>query len=172
MRKIQTLVALCLLSSMAMADCDTNISATTPDENFDESGGIVLDKQTGLMWKQCPEGLSEDGCAVGVPDAVTWAQALEAVDALNTGGGFAGHTDWRLPNIKELQSIVEEQCDSPARNETVFPGDYRNQLWSSSPVAVTGDDTANRAWFIAVGDGVTSNEIRSRGLGIRLVRGG
>lgn len=172
MRKIQTLVALCLLSSMAMADCDTNISATTPDENFDESDGTVLDKQTGLMWKQCPEGLSEDGCAVGIADTVTWAQALEAAEALNTDGGFAGHTDWRLPNIKELQSIVEEQCDSPARNETVFPGNYADQLWSSSPVVVTGAGTANKAWYITMDEGVSSPSARSSRLGIRLVRGG
>ena len=170
MRKIQTLVALCLLSSMAMADCDTNISATTPDENFDESDGTVLDKQTGLMWKQCPEGLSDDGCAVGIADTVTWAQALEAVAALNADGGFAEHTDWRLPNIKELQSIVEEQCDSPARNESMFPGNYAAQLWSGSPVA--GGETESRAWYITVGEGITSPAERSSRLGIRLVRGG
>ncbi len=36
------------------------------------------------------------------------------IAGLNAGGGFAGHTDWRLPNVKELQSIVNYENVNPS----------------------------------------------------------
>ena len=172
MRKIQTVVALCLLSSMAMAECVDNIVPTTPTDNFDISAGTVLDAKTGLMWKQCAEGLSGDDCEEGEADTLTWADALEQVETLNSDGGFAEHTDWRLPNIKELQTLVEERCEGPARNEDVFPGDYASQLWSSSPTGAAASAEANSAWYVRVSDGITSNDSRVNTNGIHLVRGG
>ncbi|MCW5211532.1 DUF1566 domain-containing protein [Desulfobulbus sp. TB] len=61
--------------------------------NFvDNSNGTISDLATGLIWQQ-----ADDGTARNWEDALAYAEALE----------LAGHDDWRLPNPKELQSIVD-----------------------------------------------------------------
>ena len=109
------------------ASCDTSslspIVATTPTENFiiDTSAEVVTDKTTGLMWKMCMEGMSGSDCRTGSGTQATYLAALQSVATLNSGAGFAGFTDWRLPNLKELRTIVEEKCSRPALNQAVFP---------------------------------------------------
>ncbi|MCB9557363.1 MAG: DUF1566 domain-containing protein [Deltaproteobacteria bacterium] len=58
----------------------------------DNGDGTITDKATGLMWEQSDNG-----------DGVDWDQALAHCSSSATGG----HSDWRLPNAKELQSIVD-----------------------------------------------------------------
>ncbi len=112
-----------------------SIPATTPVFQFKNNGdGTVTDTKTGLMWKRCGEGQVwnsvTDGCDGSIV-GYTWKAALEQVQAINNMGGFAGYTDWHLPNVKELQSIVERQCYSPAINLTIFPN-TSNTFWTSS----------------------------------------
>jgi hypothetical protein len=80
------------------------------------------------MWKQCLEGYTYSGgvCTLITVTTVNWEGALSLV---TTHIGFADHTDWRLPNIKELQSIVEEQCYSPAVNLEIFPDTPAAGVW-------------------------------------------
>jgi hypothetical protein len=56
------------------------------------------------MWKQCAEGLSGATCQTGSAQTFTWANALAHAEAST----FANYTDWRLPNVKELSSLVED----------------------------------------------------------------
>lgn len=58
----------------------------------DNGDGTITDKATGLMW------LKNDSTT-----AMTWEKALAYAESMNT----AGHSDWRLPNAKELQSLVD-----------------------------------------------------------------
>jgi hypothetical protein len=67
----------------------------------DNGDGTITDTRTGLMW----EKQSDDGGVHDQDNLSTWVNAFAAVAALNTAS-FAGHTDWRLPNIVEMQSIV------------------------------------------------------------------
>jgi hypothetical protein len=98
----------------------------------------VTDTATGLTWKRCSEGQSWDGatCA-GSAMYHTWQQALQVADTAS----YAGQSDWRLPNAKELASIVEQACYSPAIDEAVFPATPSSYYWSSSP----GASNAGRA---------------------------
>ena len=114
----------------AFAGCD-DFSASTPTSQFtvDSTSKTVVDTKTGLMWKQCLEG--DPTCSGSVP-IYDFTGAVGQVATANSGS-FAGFTDWRLPNIKELQSIVEEQCSSPAINSTVFPGNPAAEVLSNSP---------------------------------------
>ncbi len=151
MKKLTILAGLLLMSTQVLgaANCNTSIPASTPDTDFTNNGdGTVSHSKTGLMWKQCSEGLSGSNCATGTITTYTWQQALQLVDSLNSGSGFAGYNDWRLPNIAELASILEDQCVGPAVNETIFPATAVNGYWSATPFA----DSVTSPNLVWVGD--------------------
>ena len=163
--------------ALAGQDCWTDsIPATTPNTQLVDNGdGTVTDLRTGLIWKQCLEGLSGTQCDDGLPAALTWQEALARSGLVNASTGFAGYYDWRLPNIKELRSIVEHQCHEPAINIDRFPGDPGLDVWSGSPDAYY----ASHAWFVYFSEGystcdglVGNNAYRSSSHYVRLVRGG
>ncbi len=100
----------------------SDIPASTPTNQFIVNGdGTVIDRKTGLMWKQCTEGLSGSNCNTGQARHIPWDEALQAAEDSTT----AGHIDWRLPTYKELYSLVEHQCYQPAINQTIFPENTR-----------------------------------------------
>ncbi|XOF32560.1 MAG: DUF1566 domain-containing protein [Candidatus Electrothrix sp. YB6] len=150
--------------------CKTDsIPASTPDSQFTDNGdGTVMDSKTGLMWKKCLEGIEGDNCETGSADTVTWQEALQQPGLVNTGGGFAGHTDWRLPNIRELRSLIEEQCSYPAINLTYFPNTPNSYVWSRSPAAAY----SGSAWYVYFGYGYSNVYNRYSYAAVRLVRGG
>jgi hypothetical protein len=123
------------------------IPQSAPTGRFiDKNDGTVSDTQTRLMWKKCSEGQTSSDCSGGALVAYNWQEALQLVELvanINSGGGFANHTDWRLPNIKELRSIVEQACTDPVINLNDFPNTPSGEFWSSSPRATVG----NYAWF-------------------------
>ena len=102
------------------------------------------------------------------------------VATLNGGGGFAGHTDWRLPNLTELESIRNLEDLNPAVSpafstgctqgcaETscscTLPGLY----WSSSSYA----DDATNAWDVDFGLGNANTFPKALHHYVRAVRGG
>ncbi|MFO7654842.1 MAG: DUF1566 domain-containing protein [Candidatus Krumholzibacteriia bacterium] len=65
----------------------------------DSGDGTISDLATGLRWAQ-------DDSGVDVPGGLNWGQALAWVAEKNAAG-YLGHDDWRLPCVKELQSIVD-----------------------------------------------------------------
>lgn len=133
------------------------IQASTPTEQFINHGdGTVTDTKTGLMWKVCNEGESWDSTSktcIGTYLTYTWQGALSQAKNLNNSNGFSGYKDWRLPNIKELRSIVELQCADPSINLSIFPTTPSGTnsstgniiYWSSSPKS--GIDEFN-AWGV------------------------
>lgn len=65
------------------------------NEFINNDGGTITDNASGLMWSQNDSGIALD-----------WEEALAWVDEKNAEG-YLGYSDWRLPNAKELQSIVD-----------------------------------------------------------------
>ena len=129
-----------IIPSIAMSQvCSQNVTKTTPSHHFKVHGnGTVTDKATNLMWKVCSEGQtwSSTECT-GTATNHNWKQALQIPAILNVSGGYAGYTDWRLPNINELQSIAELSCHDPAINKAVFFNTpYDIGYLSSSPSSV------------------------------------
>jgi hypothetical protein len=117
--------ALSLVSSDIHAqDCwTTRILSTTPTPRFiDNQNGTITDAFTGLMWQKCTFGQSynaDTGDCLGNPNVYSsWSSALNAAKSNPSAFGYTG---FRLPNIKELGSIVERQCVDPAINLSVFP---------------------------------------------------
>ena len=101
----------------------------------DHGDSTVTDNLTGLMWTKDanPAGNSK----------MTWQQALDYVKTLNTGG----HTDWRLPNVNELHSLVDHsQFRPPLPLGHPFNNVQTNRYWSSTTYAARTDD----AWIIVI----------------------
>lgn len=148
------------------ATCRDDVDASTPDQDFAvHINGTVTHNTTGLMWMRCSLGQSWDGsiCA-DTTNTYTWANALAAAE----GFGFADYSDWRLPNKNELASLVEQRCEIPAINSTIFPNTQSSLFWSSSPYA----DNSNYAWFVNFYYGGVSSNNKSGSYRVRLVRGG
>ena len=95
----------------------------------DNGDGTVTDTSTGLMWQQA-----------GSSNYMDWEQALAYCEGLNLGG----YTDWRLPNKKELQSLVDYSRYNPAINTTYFPNTAASWYWSST----TNAYYTFSAWFM------------------------
>ncbi len=166
-------------TAFAAQTCDDTVAQTTPTSAFTDNGdGTVTDNYTGLMWKKCAEGLSGNDCATGAAQTFTWQMALQQVTTINADTSQA-YNDWRLPNIKELASIVELQCESPTANLTLFPAapdDFDVNaafVWSSTPSSIyQAAQSAGRtqAWGIRFIKGETAKADKSSAAFVRLVR--
>lgn len=106
--------------------------------------------------------LYSGGTCKGKPGRFTHEEALQLAhsQAISTG------ITWRLPNIKELASIVDRSRVNPAINLAAFPATPANSFWSASSLS------QYTAWGAGFGNGVIrGNSRRGRGY-VRLVRAG
>lgn len=123
------------------------------ENNYVDNGdGTISDLATGLMWQKADDGVSRD-----------WEEALEYCENLE----LATFNDWRLPNAKELQSIVDytrspQTTSSPAINpkfETTEINDPEGNLghfpffWTST-THLDGINPYSGAVYIAFGEGL------------------
>ncbi|PKF62630.1 adhesin [Psychromonas sp. psych-6C06] len=161
------LIILCSAFSMnAMATCLNAPQKNISQEHFSVADtGTVLDTKTGLVWMRCSLGQTwQDGSCQGTLSSYNWQQALEEGEK----HVFAAQSDWRLPNVDELKSIVEQQCANPAINSSIFPVTAPFKYWSSSPSSY---DKYN-AWYVNFSDGSHKYNYKSFSKYVRLVRGG
>ncbi len=164
-----TLLALVLMKPVAAQTCPAGNPLVAPDSRYQVSEPVtgervVEDLRTGLIWKQCAQGRSGAGCATGADSTLTWTQALVAASSET----FAGHSDWRLPTVNELRSLVESGCHNPAINTTAFPATASTYFWSSS----TRASDASVAWIVTFLDGILFIDDKVDVRLVRLVRGG
>ncbi len=159
--------ALWLAAGAAQAvTCQGSIPASNPDTIYTvHADGTVTDTRTGLMWKQCLEGYGAANCtADGGTTSFTWADALTHAE----NHTFASHSDWRLPNMNELRSLVEDCRVGPTINDAVFPNTSSSGVWSGSPDAYS----SSFAWGVDFGYGYAYGGNRDDGYHVRLVRAG
>ena len=100
--------------------------------------GTVTDVATGLMWQQQDDGIRRDHA-----DAITFCQNLS----------LAGHADWRLPNVKELTSLVDYRQSSPAIDVAAFPNTSSSFFWSASSLA----SSSSSAWLVLFSGGLVGS---------------
>jgi hypothetical protein len=151
---------------------DGETQAGTPLAYVDNGDGTITDLNTGLMWeKQCRDGSIHD-----VINTYTWDEAFSGhVATLNTMA-FAGHTDWRLPNVRELQSIANYGYVNPA----VAPVFNTNcqigcTVLTCSCTGFAGWSSTsfgNGAWDVDFGAGSVGPSHTTNALPVRAVRGG
>jgi hypothetical protein len=151
---------------------DGDIRAGAPLSYTDNGDGTITDRNTRLMW----EKKSDDGSIHDKVSVYTWADAFAVHVVTLNQINFAGHTDWRLPNVRELQSIVDFENFSPAiapafntgcvPGATVLTGSCTPAVSAASPGAVYWSSTtawANSpaaAWVVAFATGDTYHEFK------------
>jgi hypothetical protein len=133
-------------------DGNLRAGAPWPNPRFTVTGECVTDNLTGLMW-------ARDGNLPG--GTRDWRGALAYVANLNSGGGLCGHSDWRLPNVNELESLVNaEQANSSVwLNGQGFTNVQAYAYWSSSTYALTG--YTGTAWCVNMWFGGVSYAFKS-----------
>ncbi|MDD5755080.1 MAG: DUF1566 domain-containing protein, partial [Methylococcales bacterium] len=117
----------------------------TPTVDFtDNKNGTVTHHKTGLMWQRCPVGQLWNGvmCKGGL-------SRMDYNSASSQTSTLAGYSDWRLPTINELKSIIEysnnDYATNSRTNSVIFPDAPADPFWSSS---VSVYDPSNIAWIV------------------------
>ncbi len=160
-----SILALLVAPASALA-CQNGIPPQNPDHIYIvHDDGTVTDTRTSLMWKRCSEGQNWTGATCsGTATELTWPEAVNAASASD----YAGYSDWRLPNVKELGSLVETCRTMPAINVTMFPNTPMTpnpSYWTSSPTPGIPS-----AWFMGFDLGYSLRSGRSGRVKQRLVR--
>ncbi len=162
--------------------------------NFVDNGdGTITDTQTGLMW----EKKSDDDSIHDKDNTYTWGMTTppytmngtvvtEFLAPLNAAGGFANYTDWRLPNITELETLRNFASTNPATFSafdtacspgctvltcscTKWTGYLDSFYWSSSS---TASSAPSAAWVINFDWGYNHAHGKEYPKFARAVRGG
>ena len=125
------------------------------DHLVDNGDGTVTDTDTGLMWQKATAG------------TYTWKQALAYAEGLL----LAGHTDWRLPNRNELQSLVDYSQWYPAIDPLLVPYMVWSvyYYWTSTTYA---DLPTYGAWVVGFDDGDVDVDHKPVIYYVRAVRAG
>jgi hypothetical protein len=133
--------------------------------------GTVTDNNTGLMWKVCSERQrwskqsNNTASCSGFAGGFNWKAALELVNN-HTFPASDGYSDWRLPNVKELTSLLALDRANPSINSTIFPNTHSSNFHSSSPYA----DDSNKILRVNFKEGFYEPGSRDNSFRIRLVR--
>ena len=138
-------------------DNDYQPAASQPSYT-DNGDGTITDNRTGLMWVK--DGNSA-GCNNG--SVLTWEGVLTFCEGLS----YAGYSDWRLPNVRELESIVDAGEQSPAINTTYFPNTKSGWYWTSTIYV----SNTSCAWLVDFSVGFVYGGYKALNYYVRPVRG-
>jgi hypothetical protein len=142
--------------ALALASAALTVSAATmgaaPAGRYAIANGTVSDAKTALTWQQsAPSG------------TYTWAAAKSYCASLSLGGAGA----WRVPTVKELQTLVDVSERNPSIDPTAFPNTSSSAYWSSSPLAGSSSATA---WYVFFSYGYVYYDAVSSAYNVRCVR--
>ena len=127
---------------------------TTPpviQQRFSVSNNLVTDSLTQLQWY-----------SQLYPDSITWEEALHMADTST----YAGFTDWRLPNCKELFSLSDIELVNPCMSTTLFSNLSLSVFWSSTTLI----NQTNKAWIMDNKFGITTYKDKLQRSKVVLVR--
>ena len=121
---------------------------------FSKSNGVVTDSTTTLQWQ---DDYSDNGGSV---KQATWIEAIEYCERLSLDGG-----GWKLPNKKELLSIVDYSRVEPSIN-SIFSHTTPDDYWSSTSHA----SSTSNAWIVSFFMGDTDDIDKTSSYSVRCVR--
>jgi len=146
-------------------DPDYRPSGSQPSYTIYSPGGtssVTVDNRTGLMWVTNPND-------AGIASTYSWENALLACEnTIGAAGTYAGYSNWRLPNVRELASLVDYGRQNPAINTAYFFNTQSNFYWSSTTIT----SASNNAWYASFIDGAVTTNTKTNPYNIRCVRGG
>jgi len=138
----------CPTLGLAFYGQDANFTSSAGKPSYtlhNKTGGgmCTVDNRTGLMW-------ASTGSNNGNP-VPSWAAALSICENSN----FAGYSDWRLPNVRELASILDYGASGgPYIDLRAFPGAQSAYYWSST----TNPTLPTYAWSVSFYDSLVGGE--------------
>ena len=159
--------------------CEYDTSGCTDDRFVDNSDGTVTDNMECLMWEMKVAG---SGCLHCVDDTYVWDTAMgDWISEVNghtndstgsTQSGLGGYTDWRMPTLAELLTILDTSvagcgAGSPCI-DPVFGPTFASFYWSSTTNAFNFFPFG--AWGVSFGSGNVLNANKSVNLFARAVR--
>lgn len=150
--KAETISAGGIKKFHAKAVRDVTVPITISNHFTDNGNGTITDNLTQLVWQKVPN-----------PNLFTWENALIYAEGLN----LATASDWRLPNIKELQSLNDETVSNPSANTTFFPAIGVHNYWSSTSLP----NQTTKAWYWSTIFGVTTYDTKTNTNFVICVRG-
>jgi TolB protein len=116
---------------------------------YTNNGAAIYDQATGLTWMQKTADTNNNG-SITLDDALNWQDALAYCEGLE----LSGYSDWRVPNIRELKSLVDHRTSLAAvldpifQYETAYAACY---YWSSTTNRAS---YTNDARVVCFGNGV------------------
>ncbi len=157
-------------------DLEKGVAWPTP-RFIDNANGTVTDKLTGLMWQKSANCIAAYYPGVDNDDTpgdgeVTWVHALNFVAGINSGTYplcRAGYSDWRLPNIRELNSLIDYGRVPTFSAGTPFTGLTYDTYWSSTTLPSVA---MSLAYVVNFGDASLYNNSKSTCHYVWPVRGG
>lgn len=134
---------------------DIFIPTTLANHYTDNGDGTITDNLTQLVWQKVPN-----------TTGLTWEQALTYAEGLT----LAGASDWRLPNIKELESLNDESATNPSVNSTYFSAIGVKNYWSSTTL-LPNPSNLTSAWYWNTQYGITTYDTKTNTNYVICVRG-
>ncbi|NEX18578.1 MAG: hypothetical protein C1943_18770 [Halochromatium sp.] len=126
--------------------------------------GTITEANNGLMWARCSAGQSGPDCSDSAAIKMNWQQALNYAEDMV----LAGYNDWRVPNIKELQSLVNYDANYLGIDESFFPSTPAAKFWSSSSSVFYRSLALQIPFYLSTHSSL--DEDKTNELGVRLVR--
>ena len=135
--------------------CGNNLVYSVAVDNGD--GLTVTDTGTGLVWQKADDNLDR-----------TWEEALNYCENLD----LAGYNNWRLPDVKELESIASDTSVNPAIDTNVFSSQSAAYWTSTTSIIETVPPVYTYAWYVSFSNGNVANRDKLQRLYTRCVRDG
>ena len=152
------------------------------DSNYTVESEMVIDEVNGLVWQNNADVGSVVKPWLSAENYIFCIENVNTFSCDDTSGDTAveycsnlilnNHTDWRLPTLEELDTLVDYGKSSPAIESAYFNADDANySFWSASTYQSGVYGIGDKAWSLSFVDGSDSYNFKNKSLHVRCVRG-